>query len=233
MKNILILLATVLIVSCAKKKDDPDIRMVVSEAYPNVTIESLKKIDNNFHEIIINKQIYYATNDGKYLIVGSVIDLDTKESITENTKMSQRLSIINEIDKKNLIIYKPEKPKHTLTIFTDSSCPYCQKLHNEIPRLLENNIEVRYVLFSRNGNNVEAYNQIVSAWCSEDRLNAIDSLFTGDLLDDIDQCDNPMDKNFEYAGLLSVEGTPTIFLEDGRIIPGYQNYKNILSFINQ
>ena len=24
---------------------------------------------------------------------------------------------------------------------------------------------------------------------------------------------------------LSVEGTPTIFLEDGRIIPGYQNYK--------
>tara|TARA_B100000035_G_C21014096_1_gene560985 strand:- start:86 stop:787 length:702 start_codon:yes stop_codon:yes gene_type:complete len=233
MKNILILLATVLIVSCAKKKDDPDIRMVVSEAYPNVTIESLKKIDNNFHEIIINKQIYYATNDGKYLIVGSVIDLDTKESITENTKMSQRLSIINEIDKKNLIIYKPEKPKHTLTIFTDSSCPYCQKLHNEIPRLLENNIEVRYVLFSRNGNNVEAYNQLVSAWCSEDRLNAIDSLFTGDLLDDIDQCDNPMDKNFEYAGLLSVEGTPTIFLEDGRIIPGYQNYKNILSFINQ
>ena len=233
MKNILILLATVLIVSCAKKKDDPDIRMVVSEAYPNVTIESLKKIDNNFHEIIINKQIYYATNDGKYLIVGSVIDLDTKESITENTKMSQRLSIINEIDKKNLIIYKPEKPKHTLTIFTDSSCPYCQKLHNEIPSLLENNIEVRYVLFSRNGNNVEAYNQLVSAWCSEDRLNAIDSLFTGDLLDDIDQCDNPMDKNFEYAGLLSVEGTPTIFLEDGRIIPGYQNYKNILSFINQ
>ncbi len=233
MKNILILLATVLIVSCAKKKDDPDIRTVVSEAYPNVTIESLKKIDNNFHEIIINKQIYYATNDGKYLIVGSVIDLDTKESITENTKMSQRLSIINEIDKKNLIIYKPEKPKHTLTIFTDSSCPYCQKLHNEIPRLLENNIEVRYVLFSRNGNNVEAYNQLVSAWCSEDRLNAIDSLFTGDLLDDIDQCDNPMDKNFEYAGLLSVEGTPTIFLEDGRIIPGYQNYKNILSFINQ
>ena len=233
MKNILFFLALILIVSCTKKKEDPDIRTVVTKAYPNVMIESLKKIDDNFHEIIINKQIYYATNDGKYLIVGSVIDLDTKESITENTKMSQRLSIINNIDKKNLIVYKPEKPEHILTVFTDSSCPYCQKLHNEIPSLLKNNIEVRYVLFSRNGNNVEAYNQLVFAWCSEDRLSAVDSLFNGDLLDDIDQCDNPMDKNFEYAGLLSVEGTPTIFLEDGRIIPGYQNYKNILSFINQ
>ena len=233
MKNTLILLAMFLIVSCAQKKEDVDITKIVSKAYPNVTIEAIKKIDDNFHEIIINKQIYYATNDGKYLIVGSVIDLDTKESITENTKMSQRLSIINDIDQDNLIIYKPEKSEHVLTVFTDSSCPYCQKLHNEIPRLLENNIEVRYVLFSRNGNNVEAYNQLVFAWCSKDRLSAVDSLFNGDLLDDIDQCDNPLDKNFEYAGSLSVEGTPTIFLEDGRIIPGYQNYKNILSFINQ
>ena len=40
-------------------------------------------------------------------------------------------------------------------------------------------------------------------------------------------------KTYELASRLSVEGTPTIFLEDGRIIPGYQNYKNILSFINQ
>ena len=27
------------------------------------------------------------------------------------------------------------------------------------------------------------------------------------------------------------EGTPTIFLEDGRIIPGYQSYEKILAFI--
>jgi hypothetical protein len=53
-------------------------------------------------KLFINKQIYYATNDGKYLIVGNVIDLDTKESITENTKMNQRLSIIDSIDMKNL-----------------------------------------------------------------------------------------------------------------------------------
>ena len=84
-------------VSCAKK-EDADINKIVSDAYPNVSIESLKKIDENFHEIIINNQIYYATNDGKYLIVGSVIDLDTKESITENTKMEQRLNVINSID---------------------------------------------------------------------------------------------------------------------------------------
>jgi thiol:disulfide interchange protein DsbC len=234
MKNISYLILIMLLVSCAKKDEvDVDIKKTVSNAYPDVAIDEIKKINNNFHEIIINKQIYYVTNDGKYLIVGNVINLDTKESITENTKMNQRLSIINSIDEKSFMIFKPKKTDHILTIFTDTSCPYCQKLHNEIPDLLENNIEIRYVLFSRNGNDVDAYQQLVSAWCSDDRIDALEDLFAGDILDDTSNCENPIARNFDYAGSLSVEGTPTIFLEDGRIIPGYQNYKNILAFINK
>jgi thiol:disulfide interchange protein DsbC len=234
MKNILLLITIMLLVSCAKKDEvNVDIRGTVSNAYPDVAIDEIKKIDDNFHEIIINKQIYYATNDGKYLIVGNVINLNTKESITENTKMNQRLSIIDSIDMKNFMIFKPKKTDHILTIFTDTSCPYCQKLHNEIPDLLENNIEIRYVLFSRNGNDVDAYQQLVSAWCSADKVDALEDLFAGDILDDISNCENPIARNFDYAGSLSVEGTPTIFLEDGRIIPGYQNYENILAFINK
>ena len=234
MKNILLLITIMLLVSCAKKDEvNVDIRETVSNAYPDVAIDEIKKIDDNFHEIIINKQIYYATNDGKYLIVGNVINLNTKESITENTKMNQRLSIIDSIDMKNYMIFKPKKTDHILTIFTDTSCPYCQKLHNEIPDLLENNIEIRYVLFSRNGNDVDAYQQLVSAWCSADKIDALEDLFSGDILDDASNCENPIARNFDFAGSLSVEGTPTIFLEDGRIIPGYQNYKNILAFINK
>ena len=75
-----------------------------------------KKIDENFHEIKINNQIYYATNDGKYLIVGNVIDLDTKESITENTKMKQRIAVIESIDTNNMIIYNPQKSNHIMTV---------------------------------------------------------------------------------------------------------------------
>ena len=158
MKNIFLFLTLALLVSCAKRDDaDIDIRKTISNAYPDIAVDEIKKIDENFHEIIINNKIYYATNDGKYLIIGNVIDLSTKESITENTKMNQRLSIIDSIDMKNLMVFKPNKTNHILTIFTDTSCPYCQKLHNEIPSLLENNIEVRYVLFSRNGNEVDAY----------------------------------------------------------------------------
>ena len=62
MKNILLLITIMLLVSCAKKDEfNVDIRKTVSNAYPDVAIDEIKKIDDNFHEIIINKQIYYAT----------------------------------------------------------------------------------------------------------------------------------------------------------------------------
>ena len=67
MKSIFITLSLILFVSCAKK-EDADINKIVSDAYPNVSIESLKKIDENFHEIIINvshhaEQIINHVND--------------------------------------------------------------------------------------------------------------------------------------------------------------------------
>jgi thiol:disulfide interchange protein DsbC len=83
MKYVLLSMALTLLVSCAKEENtNIDISKKVSDAYPSISIDKIRKIDDKFHELIINNQVYYATNDGKYLIVGNVIDLDTKESIT-------------------------------------------------------------------------------------------------------------------------------------------------------
>ena len=41
--------------------------------------------------------------------------------------MKQRIAVIESIDPNNMIIYKPQKSNHIMTVFTDSSCPYCQK----------------------------------------------------------------------------------------------------------
>ena len=239
MKNLFIFIALSVLFSCAKKEDadvkkiieDADIKKVVSAAYPNVNIENIKKIDENFHEIIINNQIYYATNDGKYLIVGNVINLDTKESITENTKMKQRLAVIESIDPNNMIIYKPQKSNHIMTVFTDSSCPYCQKLHNEIDDLVSNGITIKYVLFSRNGNDNEAYNDMVSVWCSEDKQQALDMLFDSSFIKP-KNCDNPIGSNYSKAMSLQVNGTPMIFFEDGSVIPGYVSSDKIIDALS-
>ena len=234
MNKLLVALTLLFTISCSKSDATiDDARKSLEEQYPNIQISSLTRIDQDFFEVKVGEEIYYLTLDLKHLIAGNIIEMSTGNNITENSYKKTRLDYLSQISDDDVIVYASANSKHTLTIFSDTSCPYCQKLHNEIPDLLENNIEIRYVLFSRNGNDVDAYQQLVSAWCSADKVDALEDLFAGDILDDISNCENPIARNFDYAGSLSVEGTPTIFLEDGRIIPGYQNYENILAFINK
>ena len=68
MKNIFLFLTLVLLVSCAKRDDaDIDIRKTISNAYPDITVDEIKRIDENFHEIIINNQIH-SNFDGSTII---------------------------------------------------------------------------------------------------------------------------------------------------------------------
>ena len=232
MNKLLVALTLLFTISCSQSDATiDDARKSLEEQYPNIQISSLTRIDQDFFEVKVGEEIYYLTLDLKHLIAGNIIEMSTGNNITENSYKKTRLDYLSQISDDDVIVYASANSKHTLTIFSDTSCPYCQKLHNEISGLLENNIEVRYILFSRNGKDVDAYGQLVSAWCADNRIEAIDSIFQGDLIDDNSTCINPLDRNFEYASALSVEGTPTIFLEDGRIIPGYQSYEKILAFI--
>ena len=76
MKNIFLFLTLALLVSSAKRDDaDIDIRKTISNAYPDITVDEIKQIDENFREIIINNKINYATNDGKKQIMVNVNDV--------------------------------------------------------------------------------------------------------------------------------------------------------------
>ncbi|MBS82969.1 MAG: hypothetical protein CMD65_02410, partial [Gammaproteobacteria bacterium] len=221
MKKIISSFVFILLSGCSQSDDYlSEANIEIKKNYPNIEIEKIRKVDDKLFEIIIENEIYYLTSDYKHLIAGNVINIHTKENITESSMKEKRLIVLKELDKENMIIYKPEKVKHVLTIFTDTTCPYCQKLHNEITNLLKNNIEIRYVLFSRNGNQMDAYKEMVSAWCAKDRKNALEQLYDGQSIVENLNCTNPISKNLEIAGKLLVTGTPMTFTEAGDIIPG-------------
>lgn len=201
------------------------------KSYPDLKIDSIEKINNSFFEILIGEQIFYLTSDLNYLLAGNIIELESGINLTQQKIENFRLSVLKTLDKKDTIIYQPKKIDHIITVFTDVSCPYCKKLHNEIPDLLKNNIEVRYVLFSRNGIDDDAYVDMSSLWCSEDKKDLLETAFEGDFIKE-EKCENPLEKNLELAYSLRVNGTPMIFTESGKVIPGYVPYKQILNTLN-
>ena len=206
-------------------------KKAIKNAYPDITVDSIRVFNDKFFEVTVQKEIFYITKDYKNLVAGNIIELKTGENLTEKTKQNARVSLINNLDTNGMIIYKPKKTNHVLTVFTDTSCPYCKKLHDEIDNLITNNIEVRYVLFSRNGNNDDAFRQMVSIWCSGDRLKNLDMAFDGGFIKNDNSCENPISKNYTSAQSLGVTGTPMIFTGNGKLIVGYQPSRAIINYL--
>ena len=220
-----------IIISCSNNTNSKeDAKNAMEEKYPNIKIDSIEKVSDSFFEISIQDQLYYLTSDFKHLIVGNVIDFQTGSNLTENKMKRERIKYLSKINDKSVITYKPDSTKYVLTIFTDTSCPYCQKLHNEVDDLLMNDVEVRYVLFSRNGNDDDAYEDMVSIWCSKDQKQALDRVFDNDFVKN-ESCQNPISDNYSLARDLKVNGTPMIFMEDGLVIPGYVTTDKIMSIL--
>ena len=111
--------------------------------------------------------------------------------------------------------------KSHITVFTDTTCPYCHKLHAEIPELNKMGIEVRYVAFPRQGLGSPGDQQLQAVWCSTDKKSAMDKMTEGKTVN-APKCANPVAKQFALGQSIGVNGTPAIVLADGQVIPGYQ-----------
>lgn len=168
----------------------------------------------------ISGDIVYATDDGRYLIQGRVMDLDTREDLTETAKAALRKDLLANMDSSGSITFAPAEPRYELTVFTDIDCGYCRKLHNEIGAYNAKGITVRYLGFPRSGPDTPSYNKAVSVWCADDRNKAMTSAKSGAILPARD-CANPIRDHLNAGVEMGVTGTPAIVMESGVLLPGY------------
>jgi thiol:disulfide interchange protein DsbC len=171
-------------------------------------------------QVQINGEIVYTSADGKYLFQGRLIDLETKEDITEVAKSSIRKELIDGIDSTKQISFAPEEPEYELMVFTDIDCGYCRKLHSQIAEYNEQGIAIHYMAFPRAGIGSHSYEKAVSVWCAADPQDALTQAKLGTEPDPL-QCDNPIAEQYQLGVELGVTGTPALLTADGKLIPGY------------
>ena len=126
-----LIVSLLVLVSCSQQNDQSysieDAQDKFINTYPDLKIDSIEKINNSFFEILIGEQIFYLTADLNYLLAGNIIELDSGINLTQQKIESFRLSVLKKLDNNNVIIYKPKRTDHVITVFTDVSCPYCKK----------------------------------------------------------------------------------------------------------
>jgi len=182
------------------------------------------------YEVTMGAQVFYVSDDARYMVQGRLIDLANREDLTEPRKAKARMRAIDEIGEENMVIFAPDKYDHTVTVFTDTECGYCRKLHREIKDYEAEGIRVRYVFFPRAGVGSSSYNEAVSVWCSDDRERALTEAKAGKKLP-AKSCKNPVKKHMEVGEQLGIAGTPAIVLEGGDMVPGYVPAKRLAEML--
>ncbi len=168
----------------------------------------------------VGGDVVYMTADGKFMIQGRVVNMDTREDLTESAKSEVRRELIAGIDTSKQITFSPEEPAFDLTVFTDIDCGYCRKLHAQVDAYNENGIAIHYMAFPRAGIGSRSYEKFVAVWCADDQQEAMTQAKLGSEPDP-DQCENPVAEQYQLGMALGVTGTPALLTADGTLIPGY------------
>jgi len=168
----------------------------------------------------VGGDIVYATADGKFLIQGRVMNMDTREDLTEAAKSEVRKELLAGMDTTQQITFTPENPDYELTVFTDIDCGYCRKLHAQVEEYNKSGIAIHYMAFPRAGIGSHSYEKAVSVWCAADQQAAM-TLAKQGAEPDPEQCENPIAEQYQLGQALGVTGTPALLTADGTLIPGY------------
>lgn len=165
--------------------------------------------------------VAYVSADGKYLMQGDIIDLHTQRNITEDSRNESRKTLMATVPAEQFITFSPEKVRHSVAVFTDIDCTYCRRLHNQIQQYLDQGIEIKYLLYPRNGPNSGAWQEATDVWCAADRNDAL-TLAKLDKKFETSKCDaSVIARNYALGSDIGLRGTPAIMLEDGSMVNGY------------
>ncbi|MGG6830956.1 UNVERIFIED_CONTAM: DsbC family protein [Staphylococcus haemolyticus] len=161
----------------------------------------------------------YVTNDGKYLIQGDVIRLGDKElhNVSETLQSDVNKKIFANLKAEDLLIYPAKgKTKHVIYVFTDVSCPYCHKFHEQMDEMNSKGIEVRYIAWPRGEQHMPAMEAI---WCNSDRRAAFDQAIAGGSITPT-TCKNPVKDQYQMGLNIGVNGTPGVYSSEGLYLGG-------------
>jgi thiol:disulfide interchange protein DsbC len=202
-------------------KAKPDTERVKAELQKRITeapIESIRRIPyGGLYEFVAGGEIFYTDAKAEFLMTGSIIDLKTRENITE-TRMRQ----VNMIKWDSLPLDRAIKivrgnGSRKIALFEDPNCGYCKRLHRDLQGATDLTMYVfLYPILSP-----DSMEKSKAIWCSADPGQVwLDHMVKEAVISGDTKCATPIDQNLALGQSKRITGTPTIIFENGERVPG-------------
>lgn len=218
----------------AEESPVEQLRKTLQETMPKLEISDIRETPvAGVLELQSGGDIVYMTPDAKFMFQGAFIDLEQRVNLTDQRKGQVHMALINALPDEKTVLFKSDgSPTREITVFTDTSCPYCSKLHEEVGKLTDAGISVRYLLYPRAGMGSPAFRELQSVWCADDQQQAMTDAKQGKTIEE-KTCDNPIEEHVVLAQQVGLRGTPLIYLDSGEIVNGYRPASEIIEMVKQ
>ncbi|MGH1371074.1 MAG: DsbC family protein [Cellvibrionaceae bacterium] len=235
----LAMLTSVVTVSAAEPADQAVADRIIAQlrlARPGMPVAKVQRtpLDGIYKVTVSGASVVYASADGNFLFTGKMLGVGPGEfvDVHEVDMIPLRRERMAQVALSDMVVFPAKgESKAYINVFTDVDCGYCRKLHQEVPALNANGIEVRYLAFPRAGIGSHSYKKIASAWCSDDPLDAMNRLKNGESIPTV-SCQSPVAKQYNLGSEIGVSGTPAIVLADGTMLPGYLPADELIKRLN-
>ncbi len=202
-------------------------------------VETMEPAKMGLVEVVTNGGILYTNKDASYFIYGQMFENSGKApvNLTEIAMAKINKVLFDKADvTKDLVIFPAKDEKYKITVFTDTSCGYCVKLHSEVEKYNEVGITVQYLAYPRGGERAQNFDQMASIWCAKDKNDAMNlakqnKLETSKEL--TEACKDTVRKHLKLGEQVGVSGTPAIILEDGSLVSGYVPADRLIKMLDQ
>jgi thiol:disulfide interchange protein DsbC len=213
------------VLSATAVADDVVTKQELVARYPTLEVGDINDGPiEGVYEVADNGAIAYVTTDGRYLIRGEIIDLESQRNLTEARRAEHRAELLGRVDPKTEIVFSPtDTPvEHKIFVFTDVDCGYCRELHREMAAINALGIEVHYLSYPRTGPDTESWLRAQKVWCSKDRQGALTAAKLGAEIAAVPGCSAPSVRaHYDLGHEIGVTGTPAIYSTGGVELGGY------------
>lgn len=215
-------LAFILALTLAAPAVHADTRADIAKKFPGATAADVQPAPvPGLFELRRGGDIAYVTPDGRYALTGDLYDLGSNRNLTETRRRDLRKEMLAAVPDSQTLVFSPQDPKYTISVFTDVDCGYCRKLHSQIAEYNRLGVRVRYLFYPRTGPDTESWHKAESVWCSADRNDALTRAKRGETVKAKPCGPTPVAKDYRLGEELGVQGTPSIVLANGEMLPGY------------
>lgn len=176
-------------------------------------------IQGLYEAVVAGNKIVYTDENGQYMLVGNLLDIDNKVSLTE-----KRMNELSKIDFSQLPLDKAIKVtrgdgKRVLAVFSDPDCPYCKKMEGELAKL--ENVTIYTFLMPIPSLHADAQKKAVQIWCQPKPAEAWNNwMRKGKMPPAVKECTNPVADIIALGNKLGFDGTPTLVFPNGKTIAG-------------